>query len=59
MCFEVDDLVHERDALVASGARVLGPAEPRIGAHGVPVIFLDPKLAGGVLIELMQAPAAH
>ena len=59
VCFEVDDLVRERDALVASGARVLWPAEPRVGAHGVPVIFLDPKLSGGVLIELMQKPAGH
>jgi methylmalonyl-CoA/ethylmalonyl-CoA epimerase len=54
VCFEVDDIPAARDALVAKGARVLG--EPRIGAHGVPVIFLHPKDMGGVLIELMQTP---
>ena len=58
LCFEVDDLLAARDDLVAKGARVLG--EPRIGAHGTPIIFVHPKDMGGVLIELMQAPtAAH
>jgi len=56
ICFEVDDLLAARDAMVAKGARVLG--EPRIGAHGTPIIFVHPKDTGGVLIELMQAPTA-
>ena len=44
----------------AKGMTVLGTGEPRIGAHGVPVIFLHPKYMGGVLIELMETPkAAH
>ena len=38
----------------AKGAKVLG--EPRIGAHGTPVIFVHPKDMGGVLVELMETP---
>lgn len=52
LCFEVDDLAIAVDKLVADGARVLG--EPKIGAHGLPVVFLHPKDFGGVLIELEQ-----
>jgi len=60
LCFEVEDILEARDALVAKGAAILGSGEPRIGAHGVPVIFVHPKDMGGVLIELMQTPAqAH
>lgn len=55
MCFEVDDILAARDRLVASGARVLGSGEPRIGAHGKPVLFLHPKDFDGTLIELEQA----
>jgi methylmalonyl-CoA/ethylmalonyl-CoA epimerase len=57
LCFEVPDIVAARDALVAQGASVLGTGEPRIGAHGAPVIFLHPKDTGGVLVELMEPPA--
>ena len=58
VCFEVDDLLAARDAMVEKGAQVLG--EPRIGAHGVPIIFVHPKDMGGVLVELMQKPdSAH
>ena len=58
VCFEVPD-IHEAVAeMTAKGARVL--AEPRIGAHGTPVIFLHPKATGGVLVELMESPkGAH
>ncbi|MGH6992605.1 MAG: methylmalonyl-CoA epimerase [Caulobacteraceae bacterium] len=58
VCFEVDDLLAAREEMRAKGARVLGTGEPRIGAHGVPVIFVDPKDMGGVLVELMQKPGA-
>jgi methylmalonyl-CoA/ethylmalonyl-CoA epimerase len=37
------------------GARVLGDGNPKIGAHGKPVLFLHPKDFGGTLIELEQA----
>ncbi len=58
VCFEVPDIAAARDELNAKGASVLGTGEPRIGAHGTPVIFLHPKDMGGVLVELMQTPAA-
>lgn len=56
VCYEVDDIIVARDAMRAKGATVLGTGEPRIGAHGVPVIFLHPKDMGGVLVELMKKP---
>ena len=55
VCFEVDDIIAARDALRASGARVLGDGEPRLGAHDKPVLFLHPKDFCGTLIELEQA----
>ena len=60
ICFEVEDIIAARDDLRAKGATILGTGEPRIGAHGVPVIFVHPKNIGGVLVELMQTPeGAH
>ena len=60
VCFEVDDIIAARDEMRAKGAAVLGTGEPRIGAHGTPIIFVHPKDMGGVLLELMQKPdAAH
>lgn len=58
VCFEVEDIYAARDEMRRRGATVLGAGEPRIGAHGTPVIFLHPKDLGGVLVELMQAPEA-
>ncbi len=55
ICYEVDDIRAARDQLSAAGARVLGDGEPKIGAHGKPVIFLNPKDFSGTLIELEQA----
>ena len=52
----MDDILAARDALVSRGARVLGTGEPRIGAHGTPILFLHPKTTGGVLVELMETP---
>lgn len=54
ICFEVADIHAAKAELEASGAKVLG--EPRIGAHGTPVIFIHPKDMGGVLTELMETP---
>ena len=54
VCYEVDDIIAARDRLKASGARVLGDGEPRIGAHGKPVLFLHPKDFCGTLVELEQ-----
>jgi methylmalonyl-CoA/ethylmalonyl-CoA epimerase len=55
VCFEVDDIRAARDQLLREGARVLGDGEPKIGAHGKPVLFLHPKDFNGALIELEQA----
>jgi methylmalonyl-CoA/ethylmalonyl-CoA epimerase len=55
ICYEVDDILAARDQLKAAGARVLGDGEPRIGAHGKPVLFLHPKDFCGTLVELEQA----
>ncbi len=54
VCYEVDDILAARDHLLASGARVLGDGEPRLGAHGKPVLFLHPKDFFGTLVELEQ-----
>ena len=54
VCYEVDDIIVARDALKANGARVLGDGEPRIGAHGKPVLFLHPKDFNGTLVEIEQ-----
>ncbi len=55
VCYEVDDILGARDRLVAAGARMLGDGEPKIGAHGKPVLFLHPKEVCGTLVELEQA----
>ena len=54
ICYEVDDIIAARDKLRAQGARILGTGEPKIGAHGKPVLFLHPKDFNGTLIELEQ-----
>ena len=56
VCYEVEDVAVARDALRAKGATILGTGEPRIGAHGTPIIFVHPKDMGGVLVELMESP---
>jgi methylmalonyl-CoA/ethylmalonyl-CoA epimerase len=55
LCYEVEDIVATRDRLKEQGARVLGDGEPKIGAHGKPVLFLHPKDFLGTLVELEQA----
>ncbi|MGI9378704.1 MAG: methylmalonyl-CoA epimerase [Methyloligellaceae bacterium] len=54
VCYEVDDIIACRDRLVDHGARVLGDGDPKIGAHGKPILFLHPKDFCGTLIELEQ-----
>lgn len=54
ICYEVEDILSARDKLKAMGARVLGDGEPKIGAHGKPVLFLHPKDFNGTLVELEQ-----
>ena len=54
ICYEVADIKKARDQLLSFGARVLGEGEPKIGAHGKPVVFLHPKDFNGTLIELEE-----
>ena len=54
ICYEVEDILVARDTLKAAGARILGSGEPKIGAHGKPVLFLHPKDFNGCLVELEQ-----
>jgi methylmalonyl-CoA/ethylmalonyl-CoA epimerase len=54
VCYEVEDILAARDHLVKTGARVLGDGEPKIGAHGKPVLFLHPKDFCGTLVEIEQ-----
>jgi len=55
VCYEVEDILKARDHLKEQGARVLGDGNPKIGAHGKPVLFLHPKDFCGTLVELEQA----
>ena len=60
VCFEVTDIHAAIAEMRAKGVTLLGAGEPRIGAHGTPVVFLHPRDMGGVLIELMETPkGAH
>uniref|UniRef100_A0A3Q4BQE9 Methylmalonyl-CoA epimerase, mitochondrial n=1 Tax=Mola mola TaxID=94237 RepID=A0A3Q4BQE9_MOLML len=54
ICIEVDDINAAIADLKAKNIRTLS-AEPRIGAHGKPVMFLHPKDCDGVLVELEEA----
>ena len=54
ICFEVKDIHEAKREMEDKGATVLN--EPRIGAHGTPIIFIHPKNSDGVLIELMETP---
>lgn len=55
LCYEVEDIQAAKAKLEATGARVLGDGEPKIGAHGKPVLFLHPKDFCGTLVELEEA----
>jgi methylmalonyl-CoA/ethylmalonyl-CoA epimerase len=55
LCYEVPNIKAARDKLLEQGARVLGEGEPKIGAHGKPVLFLHPKDFCGTLLELEEA----
>jgi methylmalonyl-CoA/ethylmalonyl-CoA epimerase len=55
ICYEVEDIHAASRALIEKGARILGDGQPKIGAHGKPVLFLHPKDFCGTLTELEQA----
>ena len=54
ICYEVSDLISTSKKLKEVGATILGDGNPKIGAHGNPVIFLQPSDFSGTLIELEE-----
>jgi len=58
LCYEVDDIEAAAAMLISQGARILGDGQPKIGAHGKPVLFLHPKDFSGTLLELEQLQKA-
>ena len=54
ICYEVSDLKSASKQLKEVGATILGDGNPKIGAHGNPVIFLKPSDFSGTLIELEE-----
>ena len=54
ICYEVGDLKSASKKLNKVGATILGDGNPKIGAHGNPVIFLKPSDFSGTLIELEE-----
>eukprot|EP00796_Vickermania_ingenoplastis_P007839 gene7839-5470_t len=52
ICLETADLQASIEQVKAAKIRAIG--QPKIGAHGNPVIFLHPKDCGGVLVELEE-----
>lgn len=53
ICIEVNDIRAAMNDLTAQNIRCLSK-EPKIGAHGKPVVFLHPKDCAGVLVELEE-----
>jgi methylmalonyl-CoA/ethylmalonyl-CoA epimerase len=54
VCYEVADIAAAAKQLKMAGARILGDGQPKIGAHGKPVLFLHPKDFLGTLVELEE-----
>ncbi|MDC6451522.1 methylmalonyl-CoA epimerase [Alphaproteobacteria bacterium] len=54
ICYEVPNLENAAKKLKSVGAKILGDGLPKIGAHGNPVIFLNPGDFSGTLIELEE-----
>jgi methylmalonyl-CoA epimerase len=55
ICFQVDDIQAAMDQMAASGLQVL-EEKPRLGSQGQKYVFIHPKTAHGVLIELYERP---
>ncbi|XP_031572035.1 uncharacterized protein LOC116306131 [Actinia tenebrosa] len=53
ICIEVKNIKEAMKDLKEHKIRALS-SEPKIGAHGKPVVFLHPKDCGGVLVELEE-----
>ena len=54
LCYEVSNIKESAEYLINAGYKILGDGIPREGAHGKPVIFLNPKQFMGTLIELEE-----
>jgi len=54
LCYEVEDIEAACEQMRTQGATITGTGQPRIGAHGKPVVFMHPKDFCGTLIELEQ-----
>lgn len=52
VCLPVENIEEAIRALKMKDVEILGP--PRIGAHGVKIVFLDPKTTKGLPIELIE-----
>ena len=52
---QVNDIYEAIKDIEKNNVRMLSK-EPRIGAHGKPIVFLHPKDMGGVLVELEHNP---
>src|SRR2546423_14985065 len=55
VCYDVPDIIAARDRMIAGGARGLGAGQPKIGAHGKPGLFFNPKDFSEALVEIEQA----
>lgn len=53
ICYEVEDISVAMEHLKSLGIEPIGK-EPKIGAHGNPVIFLHPRDCNGILTELEE-----
>lgn len=54
ICIEVDNIREAMKSCDEAGIRLLNK-EPKIGAHGKPIVFLHPADCNGVLTELEEA----
>ncbi len=55
VCLPVENIDEAIATLKKKGIQTLAP--PRIGAHGVKIVFLDPKTTVGLPIELIEQRA--
>ncbi|MFN3761709.1 MAG: methylmalonyl-CoA epimerase [Anaerolineae bacterium] len=53
ICLRVEDITAAMERLRAAGATLLSE-EPRVGADGTRYVFIHPKSAQGVLLELYE-----
>ncbi len=53
ICFAVPDIHAAIAKMRAKGVELINE-EPKIGAAGLPIVFLHPRSCGGVLVELVE-----